>query len=267
MPHAFAQTAEVVATGTADKPVYPEAYAGRPLVLDKGMMQAGLDFDLGLVKDRMAQDFGLRLGFAWAVIDNLEIGADIDALKYSKDVYDAKFGGFDLYARYRFLEMLAAELRVYAPGDRLNPRGGFIDSFGDQLLGVQVAVPFQYIILPDMLKVHAGLAFDLGFVKDTYPTSSGGMPQAFLGLNYGLSYNPIRQLYLDLSSAVQARLSPSAGQGFGDRVGIPLALTVGGTLFRASTDLFLRFQLDDLKPAAGGAFDSKSIALGARFRF
>jgi hypothetical protein len=246
---------------------YPEAYAGRPLVLDQGMMQAGLDFDLGLIAGRMAQDIGLRASFGWGVIRNLEIGADIDALKYGKDLYGAKFGGFDLYARYRFLDQLAAEFRVFAPGDGVGPRGSYIDSFGDQLLGVEVSVPFQYVILTDMLKVHATLAFDLGFVKDTYPTSNGGMPQLHLGLRYGLSYNPIRQLFIDLSSGVQARLTPSGGASFGDRVGIPLGLTVGTTLFKASTDIFLRFQFDDLKPAAGGAVDSKSIALGGRFRF
>ncbi|MBP7127513.1 hypothetical protein KBD49_14220 [Myxococcota bacterium] len=240
---------------------YPEAYAARPLVLDAGMVQTGLDFGLGLNKGRMAKDMTLGVGAQWGVVRNFELGLVIDAMKYSSGLSGTKFGGFDLGARYRFIDMLAAELHLYAPGDRT-----FIDSFGKQRVGMLLGVPFQWIAVRDMLKVHAALNFDLGFVADDYPTSGGAMPQFTLGLQYGLSYNPIRQLFLDLTFGTDFGLRPSAGS-FGDRVAIPVALTVGGTLVRGRLDLYASFALDNLKPAVGNAFDGKTVGIGGRMRF
>lgn len=239
---------------------YPEAYSERPLVLDKHMGEVGLDFTLGLNKDREAKDMALAVGFRYAVIDNLEIGLGVDALKYSKDVYDAKFGGFDIFARYAFIEMLGVELHIFAPGDRYKSGGSYIDSFGDQLVGLEVGVPFQYIIIHDMLKVHAGLALDLGFVKEAV---AGQSPQFSVGLNYGIAFNPIKQVFLDLYSAVQMCIRPDAGD-FGDRVSLPLGLKAGGTILAGALDLYLDFAFTDLK---GQKADAKSLGIGGRFRF
>lgn len=246
---------------SAQEAGYPEAYAARPLVLDKGMIQAGLDVGVGLNKGRMAKDTSLGVSAQWGVVRNLELGLVVDALNYSSGTTGAKFGGFDLVGRYRFLDMLAAELHLYAPGDRT-----FIDSFGSQRVGVMLNVPFQWVAVRDMLKIHAALGLDVGFVKDTYPTSGGKSPQMTLALQYGVTYNPIRQLFLDLAFGTDMTLRPSAGS-FGDRVAIPAALTVGGTLVRGRLDIYASFGLADLKPAVGNAFDQKSVGLGARMRF
>ena len=240
---------------------YPAAKSARPLTLGTGMFEAGLDFDLGLVKDRAFDDMILGLGLSYGVMDKLEIGLWVDALSYGKDVQDAKFGGFDLYARYAFLDMLAVQLDVYAPGDHT-----YIDEFGDQLVGVQLGLPFQYILLDGALKLHAGAFFDMGFVSDSYPTSGGESTQMRVVLDYGVTFNALEQLYFDLSFGTRMTLQPSAGS-FGDRTAIPVALTAGGTILDGALDLFLTFRLDDLKPAAGDAFDNKWLTLGARFRF
>jgi len=240
---------------------YPEAYAARPLVLDKGMVQAGLDVGVGLDKGRVAKDIALAVGAQWGVVRNFELGLVIDAIRYSSGLNGTKFGGFDLVGRYRFIEMLAAELHLYAPGDRT-----FIDSFGKQRVGAMLAVPFQWVAVRDMLKIHAALGYDVGFVADTYPTSGGEFPQMTLGLQYGVSYNPIRQLFLDLTFGTDLKLKPSAG-AFADRIAIPAALTVGGTLVHGRLDIFASFALVDLKPATGNAFDGKTVGIGGRMRF
>lgn len=240
---------------------YPQAVAQRPLVLDDGMLEAGLGVDLGLNKGRTAKDIAMALEFGWAPIDNLEIGLDMVAMRYAKGAYDAKFGGVDLYGRYRFLDMLAAELRLYMPGDRKG-----LDAFGDQMLGVMAGLPFQWIAVQDVLKVHAGLFADVAFVKDTYVTSGGQSPQFALALDYGVTVNPIRQLFIDLSFGTRLGFRPDAGS-FGDRVRVPVELTVGGTLLRNRLDLFAGFAIQDLNPASGGAFDEKAVSVGGRFRF
>ncbi len=240
---------------------YPAAVAQRPLVLDAGMLQAGLGVDVGLNKGRTAKDLGVTLDFGWAVIDDLEIGLDMVAMRYAKDAFDTKFGGVDLYGRYRFLDMLAAELRVYTPGDRT-----YLDSFGDQMLGVMAGLPFQWIAVQNILKVHAGLFADVGFVKDTYPTSGGQSPQFALALDYGVTVNPIRALFVDLSFGTRLGFRPDAGS-FGDRVRVPAELAIGGTLLRNRLDLFAGFSITDLNPAAGGTFDGKAASIGGRFRF
>lgn len=240
---------------------YPAAKSSRPLTLKAGLFETGLDYDLGLMKDRAFDDMRLGLGASYGIMDQLEVGLWVTALSYGKDAQDAKFGGFDIYARYALLDMLAIQLDVYAPGDRT-----YIDEFGDQLVGVQLGLPFQYIILNDMLKVHAGLFFDMGFVSDSYATSGGDSPQMALVLDYGVTFNAMQQLWFDLTFGTRMGFKPDAGS-LGDRTSIPAALTVGGTLLEGDLDVYATFTISDLKPAAGDAFDSKWLTLGARYRF
>lgn len=240
---------------------YPVAKAQRPLVLNAGMFEAGLDLTAGLNKDRAFKDFGVAAGLAYGLLDDLELGLLIEALDYSQDVYDAKFGGASIYARYRFIEMLGVELEVYVPGDRT-----YIDSFGDQLLGLALSLPFEYIAIQNMLKLHASLGLDVGFVSDTYATSGGDSPQMALQLSYGVTYNPLEQLFIDLTFGTRMTFIPDAGS-LGDRTAIPVALTVGGTVLSGDLDVFASFMLADLKPAVGEAFDMRSLGVGARFRF
>lgn len=240
---------------------YPLAVADRPLAFNERMLEAGLDYGIGLNKSRAFDDMLVSLTFGWGIIDQLELGVAIDALSYGKDAQGAKFGGVDLYARYAFIDMLAAELRLYTPGDRT-----FLDDFGDQRLGVQLGLPFQWIAVAQMLKLHAELALDIGFVADGYPTSGGQTPQLALLLNYGVTFNAIPQLFMDLSFGTRMGLRPDAGS-FGDRTAIPAAFTVGGTLVNGKLDIFANFALADLKPATGGAFDRKMVGIGGRFRF
>ncbi len=248
---------------------YPEAMAARPLVLTPGLLEVGLDLDFGLNKDRAFKDILVGVGFAWGVVENLEIGADVVALNYGADAQGANFGSVDLYARYAFLDSLGAELRLYLPGDAglgpVGPRAGYIDSFGDQLLGLSLGLPFQYIALKDTLKLHAGLAFDIGFVSDDYITSGGDSPQMALLLAYGVTYSVLPRLFFDLTFGT--RMGFTGPGSFGDRTSIPAALTIGGTMLGGNLDIGAYFALHDLMPAVGGAFDGKSIGLGTRFRF
>jgi hypothetical protein len=237
---------------------YPEAKAQRPLTLDASMGEAGLDFGLGLNKDRAAKDMTLGLKFGYGIMDKLEIGVVVDAMNYGQDAHDAKFGGFSIYGRYAFLDMLAAELKIYAPGF-----GDYIDEFGDQLVGVELGVPFQYIIIENLLRINAGLALDMGFASEDIAFQS---PQMSVLLKYGVTVNATNWLFFDLMFGTNMLLRPDAGS-FGDRTAIPVELTAGGTLLNGKMDIFLTFALADLKPAAGEAFDTKSLGLGARFRF
>lgn len=259
LPLVFLFTAPALAQSRGAN--YPTAVAQRPLVLDDGMFQAGLGVGLGLNKGRAAKDIATELEFGWAPVENLEIGLDMVPMVYAQDAFGTKFGGVDLYGRYRFLDMLAAELRVYMPGDHT-----FIDSFGDQLLGVMAGLPFQWIAVTNILKIHAGLFADLGFVKDTYITSGGQSPQFALALDYGATVNPIRQMFIDLSFGTRLGFRPDAGN-FGDRVRVPVALTVGGTLLRNRLDLFAGFAITDLNPVTGGVFDARAANIGGRIRF
>ena len=238
---------------------YPEAKAQRPLTLNASMGEAGLDIGIGLNKDRAAKDLTLGLSFGYGIMDKLELGAVVDALSYGKDAQGTKFGGFSIYARYAFLEMLAAELKVYAPGDKR----GYIDGFGDQLVGVELGVPFQYIIIENMLRINAGVALDVGFASEDV---AGKSPQMSVLLKYGVTFNATNWLFFDLMFGTNMLLRPDTGS-FGDRTAIPVELTAGGTLLDGNMDLFLTFSLTDLKPAGGEAFDSKWLGLGARFRF
>ena len=240
---------------------YPATMAQRPLVLNQGMFQAGADVDLGMNKDRALKDLGVGLSIAYGVTKDLELGLDVGALSYGKDAQGAKLGGATIYGRYRFIEMLAAQLDIYFPGDH-----GYLDSFGDQLIGVTLGLPFQYIAVENMLKIHAMLGFDAAFVKDTYATSGGESPQMNVLVGYGVTYNPMQALFLDLSSGTILGLKPSAGS-MGDRAAMPLAFTVGGTLLDGSMDVYVALRVANLKPPAGGAFDTKSIGVGALYRF
>ena len=243
---------------------YPEAKAQRPLTLNASMGEAGLDIGIGLNKDRAAKDLTLGLSFGYGIMDKLELGAVVDALSYGKDAQGTKFGGFSIYARYAFLEMLAAELKVYAPGDKLTMgRYSYIDGFGDQLVGVEVGLPFQYIIIEKMLRINAGVALNMGFASEDI---AGKSPQMAIMLKYGVTFNATNWLFFDLMFGTDMLLRPDTGS-FGDRTAIPVELTAGGTLLDGNMDLFLTFSLTDLKPVKGEAFDSKWLGLGARFRF
>jgi hypothetical protein len=246
------------ATSAAAADGYPEAKAQRPLTLHPSMGEAGLDIGIGLNKDRAAKDLTLGLSFGYGIMNNFEIGANVEALNYGKDLQGAKFGGFSIYGRYAFLDMLAAELKIYAPG-----MGTYIDEFGDQLVGVEVGLPFQYIIIENLLRINAGLALNAGFASEDI---AGKMPQLSVLLKYGVTVNATNWLFFDLMFGTNMLLRPDAGS-FGDRTAIPVELTAGGTLLNGKMDIFLTFALADLKPAAGEAFDTKSLGLGARFRF
>lgn len=245
----------------ADEGAYPEAMASRPLVLDSGMFEAGLDVDMGMNKGRVAKDFSTDLSIAWGAFNDFEVGLVVNALNYAASGSGAKFGGFDISARYSFIDMLSAELHLYAPGDRTS-----IDSFGDQKVGMLLDLPFQWIAVADKLKIHAGLGLDVGFVSDTYGSSGGEFPQMKVTLDYGLTWNIIRALFVDLSFGTDLGLRPSLGS-FGDRVVIPAALTLGGTMASGRLDIYAQFVLADLKPTTGKLFDMKSVGLGARMRF
>jgi len=241
---------------------YLFALADRPLTLNDGMMRVKFDYGLGLNDGRMAKDMWLNLGYAYGLTDNWELGTCIEAMDYSNGRSSALgFGGISIYGRYQFMEYLGLDLSVYFPGDRT-----YIDSFGDQLLGLNVALPAQYIIIKETLKLHGGLALDASFVKDSYPTSGGKSMQFDLLLDYGLTWNIIPEIFLDLSSGANFGMYPANGS-FGDRVEIPLQLSAGGTLINGDLDLALAFRLDNLNPPAGGAIDSKSVWLNAAFRF
>lgn len=240
---------------------YPTAAADRPLVLNSGMSQASFDYGVGLNKDRAFDDMNANLGFSYGLTDDLELGLDLGLLSYSKDVYDAKLGGANLYGRYKIVDALAAELNVYMPGDRT-----YLDSFGDQLMGVLVNIPVQAIVIENMLKLRAAAGFDVGFVSDSYATSGGESPQMAIALEYGATYNPLAQLFFDLSFGTRMALAPSDGS-LGDRTSIPATLRIGGTMMKSALDLYASVALADLKPAAGEVFDTKSAGLGVLFRF
>ncbi|RJO67091.1 MAG: hypothetical protein C4523_10375 [Myxococcales bacterium] len=241
---------------------YPAAYSGRPLTLLESTHQIGLDVGLGLNSGRVAKDIKLNLDYTYGLSDNFQLGALIEALDYSDGRgTSTAFGGATIFGRYTFMPYLGLDFGVYFPGDRT-----YVDKFGDQLVGLFIGVPAQYIIFENMLKVHGGLTADVSFVNKDYVLTSGGESfQVDLMLDYGLSYNPIEMLFIDLSSGATLAIYPTGN--FGDRVVIPVALTVGGTLVDGDLDVYLRFMFDDLGGSPGvGAADQRTLWLGAKFR-
>jgi len=241
-----------------DASSYPVPMANRPLTLDKGMGEVGLDVMLGLNSGRAAKDIGLGLSFGYGLTDTFELGVDVLALNYGKDAQGLKFGGAAVYMTWDFLGFLGLYADIHFPGYTV---GGntYVDSFGDQLVGVTVGLPATYTIINDTLKIHGGLLIDVGFAKEAYATQS---LQMALDVELGVTLSLIERLFIDLTFDAIMAFRPDAGS-FGDRTAIPLELTVGYTVIDPM-DIYLGFALSDLN---GDGIDSRMLTLGANFRF
>lgn len=240
-----------------DKADYSPIVVDRPQTLAAGMGEARLDFGLGLNSGRTAKDMNLGLGFGYGLLSNLELGVDIDALHYAKDATGTNFGGASIYTIWEFWKFLALYGDVHFPGN-----GDFLDSFGDQLFGLTLGVTAKYTIIEHILATYGGLFVDLGFAKEDF---AGAMPQFNLALAYGLTANAMQALWFDLNIKAIMELRPSVG-GFGDRLALPLTLTVGTTPIDP-LDIYLAFEMSNLNPPTGGAIDNRVLWLGAAFRF
>ena len=250
----------VVFSATAMAQTVP--LADRPLVLEVNKGEVGLDISVGLDKSLMAKRFALKneyfgdrysgLSFGYGVIENLEVGLALnlgwkDKKYVGQDGF--KFGGAYVYGKYGFHPMVGAELGIRIPGEK----------FGDNRVGVTVGVPFQYIAMPGVLKIHARPDLLVDFKKKA--TLGGGKAvQLAIVFDAGVTINATPELFFDVSGGMSKQLSPSADL-------IPgVAVTAGYTVIPAM-DLFLNFAMNNLNPLAGGAMDAKGMTLGATYRF
>jgi hypothetical protein len=271
----------------------------RALVLAPGKMAAGFDFTIGLNKDPAIKDMFMKsanladhydgLTFSYGVMENLEAGIGINALSYAKDRKNVEgddkamaFGGFALYGKYAIMPMLAAELQVFAPGWSSqsktldNPfNNPYVDKFGDQLVGVDIGIPFQYVAMPGMLLIHARPDFNISFAKKE---EAGEATPMWITFDAGATFNATPELFFDLSlglvyimksdlkeTALKMDLPETAL-----KMDLPLSITAGYTVMPA-LDVYLAFQINDLladkDKEEGELFDTKSIGLGCDYRF
>jgi hypothetical protein len=262
----------------------------RALVLAPGKMAAGFDFTIGLNKDRAMKDMFMKsanladhydgLTFSYGVMENLEAGIGINALSYAKDrknvAGDDKamaFGGFALYGKYAIMPMLAAELQVFAPGWSSqsktldNPfNNPYVDKFGDQLVGVDIGIPFQYVAMPGMLLIHARPDFNISFAKKE---AAGEATPMWITFDAGATFNATPELFFDLSLGLVYIMKPDLKET-ALKMDLPLSITAGYTVMPA-LDVYLAFQINDLladkDKEEGELFDTKSIGLGCDYRF
>lgn len=225
--------------------------ADRGVTLNKGQGEVGLDFTIGLDKSLVGKNMGIYSGFVsdhysglsfgYGVIDNLEVGLAIDAMK--KTPAGTDFGGATIYGKYAFIpNMLGAELGIVLPGK----------NFGDNRLGLDIGVPFQYIAIPGMLKVYVRPDFIIDFSK--FHDDFGFTLEADLGA----VFNVTPELWLQLGVGVAKLLKPDFGG-----VAVPLGLQVGYTVI-PQLDLALSFNFADLK---GSKADARNLAIHAAYRF
>lgn len=257
------------------EPSYPGIVADRPLTLTPYLSQANLSLDLGLNKSHAAKDIGLNVGYSIGLPHDIEVGATVNALSYSgyrKDdigVSNTKFGGFDVYGRWAFNPIVGLQLDVFAPGDRYVHN--FIDKFGDQRLGASVGLPVSYTIIDNHLAVHGGVKADLGFAKKT--TGFSKDMQLVAGLDAGLTYNLMKELYFDLSTGYKAQFVPSKKAVDGDlkeRSRLPLSITAGSTLLADKLDVGLTFYTANLlksKATGDKAFAARGLLFSGSYRF
>jgi hypothetical protein len=239
------------------------AVVDRGLVMAPGTGEAGLDLSFGMDKSAMFKRIHIAgsnlaaryvegLYFKYGIIENLEAGLALNALNYTKvgGKSDTKFGGGTLYGRYAIMPMLGVDLGIYFPGEK----------FGDNRVALQLGIPFQYVVMPGQLKVHAALDVWFNLAKQADKTN-----QFHLLVPIGGTFNATPELFFDLTFQADMMLKPSDGS-MGDRTCIPLSLTAGYTVMPA-LDVYLAFELLNLKPKTGNAFDSKQLGLGAAYRF
>lgn len=232
---------------------YPVAMANRPLTLDKGIGEVGLQLGLGLDSGRAAKDMLLGVDFGYGLSDSFELGLNILALNYAGGTgyHGADFGGAAIYMTWDFLGFLGLYADVHFPGI-----GGYLDTFKDQLVGINVGLPAQYTIIKDMLKIHGGVFLDVGFAKEAI---AGKTPQLAMEIDLGVTLSLIQRLYIDLSFAADMALRPEAVSN----LAMPLALTVGYTVIDPM-DIYLAFAFNDLN---NNGADRRMLVLGAAFRF
>jgi len=225
--------------------------ADRGVTLNKGQGEVGLDFTLGLSKSMVAKTYGIYTGFVadhysglsfgYGVIDNLEVGLAIDAMRHVPNSTD--FGGATIYGKYAFIpNMLGAELGIVLPGK----------NFGDNRLGLDIGVPFQYIAIPGMLKLYVRPDFIIDFSK--FHDDFGFTLEADLGA----VFNVTPELWLQLGFGISKLLKPDVGG-----VCVPLGLQVGYTVL-PQLDLGLSFNFEDLK---GQKADGRNLGIHAAYRF
>jgi hypothetical protein len=225
--------------------------ADRGITLNKGQGEVGLDFTIGLDKGGAGDKYGIYTGFVadhysglsfgYGVIDNLEVGLALDAMRHVPGSTD--FGGATIYGKYAFIpNMLGAELGIVLPGK----------NFADNRLGLDIGVPFQYIAIPGMLKVYVRPDFIIDFSK--YHDDFGFTLEADLGA----VFNVTPELWLQLGFGIAKLLKPDVGG-----VALPLGLQVGYTVL-PQLDLGLSFNFEDLK---GWKADHRNLVIHAAYRF
>lgn len=255
-----------VSAEESGKKDYPVNVLDRPLVLNAGMGELGLDLTLGLDKDAVAKRFSVDgtnladgfvrgLTFGYGVMPGIEAGIALNLFNWV-DGGDTKFGGGTIYGRYDINHMVGAELDIHFPGE----------NFGDQRIALSLGLPFQTVVMPKTLKIHATPYFNLGFAKEEV---AGESPQISIWFPLGATISATPELFIDLSIGVQYFIKPDMGD-FALNMNLPLSLTVGYTVspeLDVYAGLWLRDLLSDSDKEMFGPFDIKSLGVGANYRF
>lgn len=232
--------------------------ADRGITLNKGQGEVGLDFTLGLSTNMVAKTYGIYTGFVadhysglsfgYGVIDNLEVGLAIDAMRHVPN--STEFGGATIYGKYAFIpNMLGAELGIVLPGK----------NFSDRRLAIDIGVPFQYVTIPGMLKLYVRPDFILDFSK-----INDSMTFA-IAADLGAVFNVTPELWLQLGIGVKKMLKGDFATYVvkSKDVMLPLGFQVGYTVI-PQLDLGLSFNFEDLK---GQKADGRNLGIHAAYRF
>jgi hypothetical protein len=156
-----------------------------------------------------------------------------------------------IYGRYAFLPQLGAELGVIIPIDQ---------RLGLNRPALRLGIPFQYILSPGMLSIHARPDVILGFASpDGGP--AGGLDELLVSVYVDAGFTfALVGFYLDVTVAYGGDVSRYK-KGV-----LPFTILMGYTVL-PELDVYAGFTLTDMIPSRGKPGDARSLTVGFNVRY
>jgi len=267
--------------GKGGRSSYPEEKANRPVTLGNGMVRVGGEIGIGFLKGREGEDMTMSLDLAYGVTGQLELGLGLDFLNRYAGTDSPEFGGWDVYLLYAPIKQVGLRIALYMPGTRawygnmasfpgVSPYTDF-DHVENNKVGLEFSVPLRVVVWQNHLNLHGSIGWQMGFVHyDNMEIVGIKYPQGALCLSYGLTYNPMTLLWLDVTAETFMVVLGFPDISFHDRTQVPFSLTGGVTLLKGKLDLYASFRFANLNIPDGSSADPGdifAIMLGASGQF
>ncbi len=156
-----------------------------------------------------------------------------------------------IYARYEIIPQLGVELGLIVP---IEQRTGL------NRPTIRVGVPFQYVLSPGLLSIHARPDFLVGFAKTgDGPDEPKDTAKLSFFVDAGVTLCLVG-LFMDVSVGYGGDVLPYR-RGY-----LPLTFLLGYTIFH-NWDLYAGVTLENLLPESGKPDDARRLTLGTSVRF